>query len=114
MTRTLDILKEMGENKGGRLLVGFALETDDIIENAKKKLTKKNLDMIVANNTEALASGVNQATILYKERETEPLPTLNKEEVSELILERISELKKGPGEKKEVDLPPPLPFNKRN
>ena len=113
MTRTLDILKEMGENKGERLLVGFALETNNIMENAKKKLTGKNLDIIVANSTEALASGVNQATIIYKDREIEPLPTLNKEEVAELILDRITELKIDTDKKEEVDLPPPLPFNKK-
>ena len=90
----------MSENKGSRLLIGFALETDNILENAEKKLTGKNLDMVVANSTDALADKANQATILYRERDTESLPKLDKAAVAELILERVSELKGAHGRRK--------------
>ena len=113
MERTRDILKEMGMDKGSRLLVGFALETDNIIEYAREKLKKKNLDMIVANSTEAIASRVNRATILYDGREDESLPTMGKEEVAGLILDRVARLKRSRNETGANELPPPLPFNKR-
>ncbi len=112
MERTRDILKEMGDKKEDRVLVGFALETDNIVENAKEKLEKKNLDMIVANSTEALASGVNQATISFRDRADETLPTLEKREVAELILDRALELKSGNSKKDSVKVAAPLPFNK--
>jgi phosphopantothenoylcysteine decarboxylase/phosphopantothenate--cysteine ligase len=48
--RTVDILKELGKNKGGRILVGFAAETNDVEGYALKKLREKNLDMIAAND----------------------------------------------------------------
>ncbi|MFH2028486.1 MAG: phosphopantothenoylcysteine decarboxylase, partial [Nanoarchaeota archaeon] len=49
-----DILKELGKNKSKQFLVGFALETDDLIKNASKKLKEKNLDLIVANRPKTL------------------------------------------------------------
>ena len=113
MTRTKDILKEMGENKVDHLLVGFALETNDILENAQKKLTEKKLDMVVANSTEALANKSNQATILYADRETESLPELDKGSVADLILDRVIEIKDGETGEKAVEMPAPIPFNKK-
>ena len=50
LIKTKDILKKLGEQKAGQILVGFALETNDEIENAKKKLNAKNLDFIVLNS----------------------------------------------------------------
>ena len=53
LVRTPDILKGLGEAKGGRLLVGFAAETEDLVGNARKKLEAKNLDLVVANDVTA-------------------------------------------------------------
>lgn len=90
--RNPDILKWAGEHKGNKALVGFAAETENLIENAKAKLIKKNIDFIVANNVKAKDAGfgheVNTVTILSKDK-TEPLPTLSKEEVADEILNRL-------------------------
>ena len=61
-----DILKELGENKNGKTLIGFAAETEDLTANAKKKLREKNLDMIVANNVTAAGSGFDGDTNIAK------------------------------------------------
>ena len=52
-----DIVKELGQNKDGKMLIGFAAETEDLTANAAKKLREKNLDMIVANNVTEAGSG---------------------------------------------------------
>ena len=72
-----------------RCVVGFAAESRDLLENAQSKLKSKNLDMIVANHISALGADVNQVTLLFSNGEKEPLPQMNKEEVAEIILERI-------------------------
>ena len=87
-----DILKWAGEHKGSKALVGFAAETENLLENAKAKLIKKNIDFIVANNVKTKDAGfghdVNTVTILSKDK-TESLPTLSKEEVADEILNRL-------------------------
>ncbi|HBO84984.1 MAG: phosphopantothenoylcysteine decarboxylase [Deltaproteobacteria bacterium GWC2_42_11] len=87
--RTGDILQEMGNQKRRQFLVGFALETDDIIVNAKKKLKTKNLDLVVANSTEGFSSDVNQVAIIHSTGEVAELPKLSKDEVAERILDVI-------------------------
>ncbi|MEE8573926.1 MAG: bifunctional phosphopantothenoylcysteine decarboxylase/phosphopantothenate--cysteine ligase CoaBC [Thermodesulfobacteriota bacterium] len=90
--RTVDILKELGKNKDDRVLVGFALETEHMIENATKKLKEKHLDMVVANGPKALSSPVNEVAIVTMEGEeahSEIMPELTKEELSNKILDRI-------------------------
>lgn len=89
-----DILKHLGEHKPeGQILVGFCMETQDLIENAKKKLDKKNLDMIVANSlTEPNAgfkSDTNTVTILYKDGKIEALDNMSKFCVAQQLLDRV-------------------------
>jgi phosphopantothenoylcysteine decarboxylase/phosphopantothenate--cysteine ligase len=96
LERTRDILGEIGEKKGHRILVGFAAETDDLMVNAQKKLKEKNLDFIVVNDVSRLDAGfgvdTNQVKILYASGEMKELPLMSKEEVSEFILNDVVNL----------------------
>jgi phosphopantothenoylcysteine decarboxylase/phosphopantothenate--cysteine ligase len=93
---TVDILKEMGKKKKSKILVGFSLETQDDIKNAKKKIAGKNLDLIVVNNPNVPGAGfevdTNQVTLIDKRGTTEKLPLLSKEEVAAKILDRVKSL----------------------
>lgn len=90
-----DILAELGANKGGRLLVGFAAETKDVLGYARTKLAEKNLDLIVANDVSApglgFASDVNRVTIIDHEN-AEELPVLGKRTIARELLDRVAEL----------------------
>lgn len=93
LDRTDDILKYLGENKKeGQLLCGFSMETRDLIENSKKKLEKKKLDMICANNLKVEGAGfgtsTNVITLITKDEETE-LPLMSKEEAADIIFTRL-------------------------
>ena len=96
LEKTKDILEEIGKKKGQRVLVGFAAETEDLIVNARKKLTEKNLDLIVVNDVTKPGSGfgldTNQVKILYPSGEVKDLPLMPKEEVSQLILDDVVKL----------------------
>ncbi|MDY0267786.1 bifunctional phosphopantothenoylcysteine decarboxylase/phosphopantothenate--cysteine ligase CoaBC [Trichloromonas sp.] len=93
-----DILAELGRNKGNRLLIGFAAETADLVENARKKLTEKNLDLIVANDVSRSDAGfdvdTNAVRLLYRDGSGEELPLLGKDEVADQLLDRIARLLK--------------------
>jgi phosphopantothenoylcysteine decarboxylase/phosphopantothenate--cysteine ligase len=101
LERTVDILAELGKKKGQRILVGFAAETQQVSSNASEKLKKKNLDMIVANDVSrqgiGFGSGINQVQLIFRDGRSEQLPTLPKEELAHIILDRISSLKKSRG-----------------
>jgi phosphopantothenoylcysteine decarboxylase/phosphopantothenate--cysteine ligase len=92
-----DILAELGKNKGERLLVGFAAETGDLLQNAGRKLAGKNLDMVVANDISQAGAGFNIDTnivkLLFKEGRVEELPIMGKEELADVILDRVVEMK---------------------
>ena len=96
-----DILAELGEVKGGRLLVGFAAETQDLLENATAKLTAKNLDLVVANDVSQEGAGFNVDTnivkLLFRDGRIEELPKMGKEELAVEILKRVELLR---GEKR--------------
>ncbi|KJS81456.1 MAG: phosphopantothenoylcysteine decarboxylase [Peptococcaceae bacterium BICA1-8] len=98
LERTTDILSFLGENKGNKVLVGFAAETNDIKENAQKKLIKKNLDFIVANDVTAKDAGfnydTNKVTLYYRDGNQQDLPLLSKDEVANYILNEVSKLLK--------------------
>jgi phosphopantothenoylcysteine decarboxylase/phosphopantothenate--cysteine ligase len=98
LERTRDILGEIGEKKGKQILVGFAAETEDLIANARKKLKKKNLDLIVVNDVTrpgaGFASETNQVKFLYPSGEIKELPLISKEEVSQFILDEVASLLK--------------------
>ncbi len=91
LTRTKDILKEVGSSRrDNQFICGFAMETQNLIENASKKLTAKNVDMIVANNLKTEGAGfgtdTNVVTFVTKEGIRE-LPIMSKEEVAKAILD---------------------------
>lgn len=94
LERTVDILKELGRSKGGKLLVGFALETENLLENAKKKLGEKNLDLIVANSPASMDSDVSTAVLIDRSLNTRTIKECTKEELSGHIFSKIVELKK--------------------
>lgn len=93
LTRNPDILHYLGQNKGDRILVGFAAETDNLIQNAEKKVREKNLDFIVANDVTLAGAGfgtdTNIVKFLYKDGRTEQLDKMDKKEVAHRILDRI-------------------------
>src|SRR5277367_1837736 len=95
---TTDILAEMGREKGARILVGFAAETDNIAENARGKLTRKGADMIVANDVTQEGAGfdtdTNVVTLFLRDGRELPLPKLTKFEVANRILDRVLEIQK--------------------
>jgi len=93
LERNPDILSYLGEDKGERILVGFAAETNDLKENARKKLMKKNLDFIVANDVTAMGAGfgsdTNKVTLYFKDGSHKELPLLSKDEVANIILDEV-------------------------
>ncbi|MFE8699021.1 bifunctional phosphopantothenoylcysteine decarboxylase/phosphopantothenate--cysteine ligase CoaBC [Cytobacillus sp. FJAT-54145] len=94
LERTKDILLELGKRKRAQILVGFAAETDLVEEYAKKKLEKKNLDLVVANNVKSEGAGfgtdTNIVTIFNRKGETLELPIMSKKEVAIKILNEAS------------------------
>ena len=92
LTRTKDILKALGENKTHQFLCGFSMETENEVENARAKLAKKNLDLIVSNNVKTKGAGfgtdTNVVTLITKDS-ADSLPILTKEEVAMRILDKI-------------------------
>ncbi len=97
LEKTQDILLELGKIKRpGQILVGFCAETDNLIENAFKKLQKKNLDLIIANDVTTPGAGfdcdTNKVFIIDSEENVEELPLLHKEEVAERIFDKIKNL----------------------
>ncbi len=99
LVKTPDILENLGANKGGRILVGFAAETDHLLENARRKMRVKNLDLIVANDVTQPGAGFGSDTnivkILDREGLVEELARMEKKEVAHRILDRIMTLLKG-------------------
>lgn len=96
LVKNPDILLDLGQRKKGQLLIGFAAETEDLMIHAKEKLTKKNLDMIVANDVTLPGAGFNIDTnivkIIYKNGDMEELPQLSKQQIAEILLNKISEM----------------------
>ncbi len=96
LKRTKDILKSLGEKKRtGQKIIGFSMETENLIENSRKKLDSKNADMICANSLKTEGAGykvdTNIVTIITKEDMVE-LPLMSKLEVADKILDKIKEL----------------------
>lgn len=96
--KTPDILGELGEIKKEQLLVGFAAETEELKENALKKLRNKNLDMIVANDITVPGAGfeveTNQVKVINRRGEVKEFPLMTKRELADKILDEIAKLKK--------------------
>jgi phosphopantothenoylcysteine decarboxylase/phosphopantothenate--cysteine ligase len=105
LERNPDIIAEIGQNKKNIILVGFAMETKDLLANAREKLKKKNMDLIVANSLREEGAGfktdTNKVTIIDREGDVQSLPVMTKIEAAEKILERVEVLlKKRGGSKK--------------
>lgn len=97
LERTPDILSELGKRKKrDQILVGFAAETEQLLEHARKKLKEKNLDLVVANEITAPGAGpeveTNIVTVLYRDGRSETLPCLPKREVAREILRRLAQI----------------------
>jgi phosphopantothenoylcysteine decarboxylase/phosphopantothenate--cysteine ligase len=96
LERTEDILFRLGQLKADQILIGFAAETENLLENAREKLQRKNLDFIVANDLTAanagFASDTNEVTILWPAGEMETLTMATKEEVAKQIWDRVERL----------------------
>ena len=92
---TKDIMAEVGKRKDKRMLVGFAAETANLIENAKAKIESKSLDFIIANDVSkpgvGFGSDDNEVAIITRSGETQELPRLPKQEIARRILDRIKQ-----------------------
>ncbi|AZO95207.1 bifunctional phosphopantothenoylcysteine decarboxylase/phosphopantothenate--cysteine ligase CoaBC [Halocella sp. SP3-1] len=94
MMRNSDILEGIGRHKKKRqILVGFAAESEDLLNNARDKMEKKNLDMIVANDIAGFTSDQNSVTIITN-KYAKDIPLMKKTEIAGIIFDRISELLK--------------------
>ena len=95
---TADILKDLGAHKNGRVLVGFAAETENHLKHGLEKLRAKNLDLIVVNSVggpdSAFDSDINHATIIDMAGNTEEIPTVSKHAMADRILDRVAQLLK--------------------
>ena len=95
LVRNPDILAELGQHKGKRVLVGFAAETEDLSVNAQKKVQAKHLDMIVANDVSdaqiGFRSDENKVLILHDNGRIEDLPRMSKQALAHAILARVVE-----------------------
>ncbi|MBI1920446.1 MAG: bifunctional phosphopantothenoylcysteine decarboxylase/phosphopantothenate--cysteine ligase CoaBC [Geobacter sp.] len=98
LVKNPDILAELGKIKGERILVGFAAETETLLEHARKKLTEKNLDMVLANDVTQAGAGFNADTniakLLFRDGRVEDLPLMGKEVMADILLDRVVELKR--------------------
>ena len=94
---TLDILAELGRKKGDRLLIGFAAETQNLIESAQQKLESKNCDMVVANLVNQEATGFeadeNEVVLVLSTGETIPLSRAPKREIADRIFDQVLKLR---------------------
>ena len=99
MTPTPDILAELGKDKGGITLVGFAAETTDHVANAMDKIRKKNLDLIVVNDVSredrGFAADSNEVRMIDREGNEEVVPLMSKDDVADRILDRVKRLRAG-------------------
>lgn len=96
LVKNPDILRELGTLKKSQILIGFAAETQNILEYANKKLAEKNLDFIVANDVTAEGAGfgvsTNIASIIWRDGTVENFSKMSKAELAEKIIQRLSKL----------------------
>ena len=93
---TEDVLQKLSSKKGAKIIVGFAAETEDVVTNALKKMKKKNLDLIVANNVLAEGTGFesdfNQVSLIFPDGKTIHTERKSKLEISQIILDRVEDI----------------------
>lgn len=96
LERNPDIIAEVGKKKGNRILVGFAVETENLMENARTKLVEKNMDFIIANDVTKEGAGfgcdTNIISILSADGEIEELSLMNKMEAADRILNKVKKI----------------------
>lgn len=96
LERNPDIIAEVGKRKGERILVGFAMESENLLENAAAKLKAKGMDLIVANDLREAGAGFQHDTnivkILYPDGSVESLPLMDKMDVAHAVLDRVAAL----------------------
>jgi len=99
LERNPDIIAEVGKVKGDRILVGFAVETENLVPYAVRKMKEKNMDLIVANDISqpgaGFAADTNIVKILDREGGSVDLPMMDKMDVAHRILDRVAELMAG-------------------
>lgn len=99
LVKNPDILRELGGLKKSQVLVGFAAETQNVLDYARKKLVEKNLDFIVANDVTAEGAGfsvaTNIASIIWRGGDVENFPKMSKAELAEKIIQRVADLLEG-------------------
>ncbi|MCD6487449.1 MAG: bifunctional phosphopantothenoylcysteine decarboxylase/phosphopantothenate--cysteine ligase CoaBC [Syntrophobacterales bacterium] len=102
LERTPDIISEISNRKENRILVGFAMETENLVKNAKNKMIARDMDLIVANELGRPGSGFQHDTnivkIIDKSGNIEELPLMDKKDVADRILDRVLEISGGRGE----------------
>lgn len=91
LERTVDILAAAGRRKGGRILVGFAVETENLLANARDKLRAKNLDLIVANGVDAFAGGRTSASFLTAEGDRRSFSSVSKDELARALVAWVAD-----------------------
>lgn len=93
---TPDVLKELGRKKGRKVLVGFAAETENVVDNAFKKLKDKNLDLVIANDVTAegvgFESNFNQVSVVFPDGKSVQTEKMTKVEISQVIMDKIEEI----------------------
>ncbi len=91
-----DIVAELGKIKGDRIVVGFAAETESLLEHAQEKLQKKNLDLIVANNVSKAGIGFgadeNEVIIIERTGSMKKVPRMSKDEIASIILDAVKKI----------------------
>ena len=96
LVKNPDILKGLGENKTHQKLIGFAAETNDVIEYGRAKVRNKNLDMLVANDVSKENAGfnvdTNEVTFIYPGEQITNLPLMSKQDVAKRIIAAVAEL----------------------
>ena len=107
LTRTQDILGYLGAHRvPGQVLCGFSMETQHMLENSRKKLERKNVDLIAANNVKVAGAGfqgdTNVLTLITRENEVE-LPLMSKEQAAHQLLNKLLEIRLEFGHKGEID-----------
>jgi phosphopantothenoylcysteine decarboxylase/phosphopantothenate--cysteine ligase len=98
LERTPDVLSQVADSRSnGMLVIGFAAETENVVENARQKLASKNLDAIVANDVSRADAGfdttTNAVTIITKNAEPIELPVMSKQEAAHRVLDVIISLR---------------------
>lgn len=96
LVETPDILKKLSQKKKGKIIVGFAAETEELLDNALKKMKAKNLDLIVANNVGeegiGFESDINQVSIINRKGEVLKTEKMSKREISGIILDKLEDI----------------------